>query len=170
MVLPQAKFREVVFQLLYSKIHGNPGDKELIDLIMRELQVTRKAVRQGLERAEEVLEKLKFLDAKITEVSTSFSFERIQAVEKTLLRLGVYEVLVDDEVPPKVAITEAMRLARKFSTNEAACFVNALLDAIYKESLGEEVDTVNLESTTKALSESEELAERAQRHRPVGED
>ncbi len=160
MNLPQAKFREVVFQMLYSKLQGEPGDKEIVDLLMRELKITRKAAKQALERVEAILAKTEELDAAIRQVSTSFEFERIQATEKAVLRLGLYEMLHDEEIPPKVAITEGMRIARKFSSAEASGFVNAILDTLYKKSLGEEIDQAALEESAAALRESEELAEK----------
>ncbi len=65
-----------------------------------------------------------------------YAWERIPAVERAVLRLGAYELChADSKVPPKVALAEAIRLARKFSTRESARFVNAVLDAIYQEML-----------------------------------
>ena len=72
--------------------------------------------------------------------------------------MGVYELLYDESIPPKVAISEAMRLAKKFGTPESATFVNALLDAIYKSSLGEQLDVTRLSESAKQLRKSEEIA------------
>jgi N utilization substance protein B len=71
------------------------------------------------------------IDEKITSLSPDYSFARISRVEKTILRLGVYEILFDDLIPPLVAISEAIRLTRKFGTPESARFVNAILDRVY---------------------------------------
>lgn len=68
----------------------------------------------------------------ITEHSTSYEFERIPRIERNVLRLGVYEIMYDSDIPPKVAIAEAIRLTRKFATPESATFVNAILDSILK--------------------------------------
>jgi N utilization substance protein B len=54
-------------------------------------------------------------------------------VERNLLRLGAYEIYFSKSVPPKVAISEAVRLARKFASSESANFINAILDALYKK-------------------------------------
>nr|NGX48373.1 hypothetical protein [Chlamydiota bacterium] len=61
-----------------------------------------------------------------------YELERISRIERSILRLGLYELLYTD-LPDKVAITEAIRLTRKFATAEGGAFVNALLDAIYKD-------------------------------------
>ena len=74
------------------------------------------------------------IDQSITTHSKEYEFDRIPRVEKNLIRLGVFEMKYSKETPPKVAISEAIRLARKFATHESAKFVNAILDAIYKES------------------------------------
>ncbi len=170
MALPQDKFREIVFQLLYSKTHGGTGEAELVDLLMRELKVTRKAVKQALERTDAVREVQDELDEKISEISTSFAFDRIHAVEKAILRLGLYELLYDDHIPPKVAISEAMRMARKFSTAEASGFVNALLDTLYKKSEGKAPDAAILERSAEALEQSLAIAKKAGEEAANGSD
>lgn len=132
MSLPQQKFREIVFQLLFSRDVGEVPDQGLVGLIMKELAVTRKSVLQALERVQMIEEFLPEIDAKIAEASSSYDFSRIQRVERNILRIGCYELLHDDAIPPAVAISEAMRLARKFGTVEAASYVNALLDHLHR--------------------------------------
>ena len=61
-----------------------------------------------------------------------WDLERLALVDRNILRLAVYEML-SGRTPPKVAITEALRLAQEFSTAESPRFVNGILDAIYKE-------------------------------------
>lgn len=138
MAIPQKKFREVVFLLLYSYDLGPPDEKEQVKFIMDELEVTKQAVRKAHERMLEIVEKLPAIDVLITEKATSYEFERIQSVERNVLRLGVYELLFDETIPAKVALAEALRLAKKFGTPESASFVNAILDSIYKTTSKEE--------------------------------
>ena len=129
-IAPQ-KFREIVFQLLYSDDFG--GDTESIEMLMGQLAVTRRIVREGFAVKEKFLEKKIEIDTLIRAHSTAYDFERIPRIERNVLRLGVYELLFSPEVPPKVAIAEAIRLCRKFATQEATQFINALLDKVYKE-------------------------------------
>ena len=71
----------------------------------------------------------------------------------------------DDQIPPKVAIAEAIRLSRKFNTPESASFVNALLDHLYQTSQGGQVDSQQLTQKFQALTQSEKIAfEAAQEH------
>ena len=136
MIFPMApskqKFREIVFQFLYSR-DFEMSDWELISaLIMRQHAITKAVAKGAKERAEAVWHLKEVLDQAIAVHSKEYSFERITRIEQTVLRLGLYELLHTD-LPPKVSLNEAVRLARKYATREGAAFVNALLDAIYKE-------------------------------------
>lgn len=161
MSLPQQKFREIVFQLLYSYDLGKSHEEDMLPLIMKELSVTRKAVKEAAERAQKIQEMWPEIDKEITQSSQSYTFERIQSVERNILRLGVYEILYDEEIPPKVAISEAIRLARKFGSPESANFVNAVLDHIYKLGNGAKPDNSAITETFEKLIESEEIAREA---------
>jgi len=133
MSLPPQKFREIVFQLLYSQDFAALDPAESIPFMMHELKVTRRSMVEAHDRVSKILEKIETLDQEITKASTSYSFDRISRVEKTILRQGVFELLYDPALPPKVAIAEAIRLCRKFGTPESSEFVNAILDSIYKK-------------------------------------
>ncbi|CUI17209.1 putative transcription antitermination factor, NusB family [Candidatus Protochlamydia naegleriophila] len=158
MALSQQKFREIVFQLLYSQDIGHPDEAEMISLIMAELAVSKKNVRLAQEKMHLIVEKLAEIDSSISSVSTSYDFERIQTVTKNILRLGVFELFYDKGIPPKVAIAEAIRLSRKFSTPESASFVNALLDHLYQGSKGDKADPQILAQQAQTLAESEQAA------------
>lgn len=156
MAIPQQKFREVVFQLLYILDLGDGDEKDVQALIMEELSVTKKVVREAREKVQKIIAKQNEIDKIISQTSQSYSFERIQTVERNILRLGVFEILFNGEIPPKVAIAEAVRLARKFSTPESALFINAILDSVYKASLGEKVDSKQIDKVVEKMIESEE--------------
>ncbi len=132
MPLPPQKFREIVFQILYA--HDFDGDEgEMVPFMMNELKVTRRIMLDAQENLKKILEKRDLVDDTIRNASTEYSFERISRVEKTILRLSLYELLFDPALPPKVAIAEAIRLCRKFGTPESAHFINAILDGVYKQ-------------------------------------
>lgn len=158
MALSQQKFREIVLQLLYSQDVGRPDEALMTELMMGELAVSKKNVRLAQERVAHIQKELKDIDSRITSVSTSYDFERIQTVTKNILRLGVFELFFDPLIPPKVAIAEAIRLSRKFNTPESASFVNALLDHLYQESLGEHGNQQKLAQLAEELLKSEKIA------------
>lgn len=165
MALPQSKLREIIFQLLYSHDTGRNEELGSIALLMRELQVSRSNVLQALAKASLVREQLSTIDAAIAKTAHGYAFERIQLVEKNILRLAIYELLFDKSIPPKVAISEAMRLARKFSTPESANFVNAILDSIYKESEGQTPEYKAIEESVREIEVQEQLIKQnQQRH------
>lgn len=105
----------------------------MVPFMMQELKATRKAMVDARVRMGLVLAKLGEIDPLIAAGSTEYAFERISRVERTVLRLGIFEILFDDSIPPKVAIAEAIRLCRKFGTPESSQFVNAILDGVYKK-------------------------------------
>lgn len=161
MPVPIQKFREIVFQMLYSYDIGGSSEEEIQELLMKELAVTRKTVKQAQEKVDEILKKKKEIDQIILKTCVSYEFDRIQTVERNILRLGTYEMLYDDTIPPKVAISESMRLARKFGSPESAGFVNAVLDHIYKASSGEATDHKEIEHSGQKLLEIEEISREA---------
>ena len=72
------------------------------------------------------------LDLLIAETSTRWSPERIARMDRLILRLALAEMLHIDDVPARVAIHEAVNLARAFSTEKSYAFVNGILDAVAK--------------------------------------
>ncbi len=161
MSVSHQKFREIVFLMLYSFDTGGIYEEEIVKFLMNWLAVTKKHVLIAQERVQEILAKKNEIDALIAKISVSYSFERIQTVERNILRVGAYELLYDEALPPKVAISEAIRLARKFGTPESAAFVNALLDQLYKQSRGEKVNPAPIEETSEQLKKSEEASQDA---------
>lgn len=131
MALPPQKFREIVFQLLFSREFAIDEPVEMIAWLMRELKVTKRTMVEANARADLVVERLSEIDEKIATFSKEYSFERISKVEKTILRLALFEILFDPAIPPKVAMAEAIRMGRKFGSPEGSQFVNGLLDSIF---------------------------------------
>src|SRR6202521_1309355 len=71
------------------------------------------------------------LDALIVGHSDNWRFERLAAIDRAILRLAIHEMRVAD-TPPKVVLSEAVGLAKKFSSEESGSFVNGILDAVHK--------------------------------------
>lgn len=82
-----------------------------------------------------ILSKQSELDLVITKAAPEWPIERISPVDRNILRLGLYELLFADrsEVPAKVAINEAIELAKQFGGDNSSRFVNGVLGAVYKE-------------------------------------
>jgi N utilization substance protein B len=73
------------------------------------------------------------IDALIAESVEHWDLERMAAVDRNILRAAVYELLWHADVPPKVAINEAIEIAKKFGTQESSRFINGVLDRIARE-------------------------------------
>ena len=135
MSLPTRKLREVVFQFLFCHDFFESDEKEVLKTLMHLHKITKKYAREAYMRMGLVKEHLTEIDEKIALASNDYAFDRICRAERNILRLSVYELFYDESIPPKVAISEAIRLTRKFSTNESASFINAVLDFLYQGSL-----------------------------------
>lgn len=72
------------------------------------------------------------LDERIGGATAHWSVARMQPVDRSILRVGAYEILMDDAVPAAVAINEAVEIAKDFGSAESPGFVNGILDALHK--------------------------------------
>ncbi len=73
----------------------------------------------------------KEIDTIIRDYSTNWHFDRISRVNRAILRISIYQYLYDD-IPEKVIIDEAIKLAREYAEDDASRFVNGVLDAVFK--------------------------------------
>src|SRR5262249_9306316 len=73
------------------------------------------------------------IDALIAESTEHWDLERMAVVDRNILRMAVYELLYEPGVPAKVAINEAIEIAKKFGTAESSRFINGVLDRIHRE-------------------------------------
>jgi N utilization substance protein B len=80
-----------------------------------------------------VAERLGRIDELISTYAEGWSLERMPAVDRNVLRLGVFEVLWVDDVPDAVAVSEALNLVRELSTDESPAFVNGVLGHIVRD-------------------------------------
>ena len=70
------------------------------------------------------------IDALISEAAENWRIDRMAAIDRNILRLGVYEMMFCQEVPARVAINEALELAKRYSTAQSSRFVNGILDRL----------------------------------------
>jgi N utilization substance protein B len=127
------KARELVLQAAYAKeLSGDTIDETIEKLIntselSEELrQFARKLFTKTMSSDEE-------LDAYIKEKSENWEFSRIAIIDRLVLRIAICEFLYFDDIPSKVSISEAIEIAKKFSTKDSGSFVNGILDAILQE-------------------------------------
>lgn len=131
MVLPQRKVREIAFQILYNQQFEDFTEAG-VPLLMRQHKLTKKVVRAVVERAELIIQKIPEIDPLIQEKSIDYDLARISSIEKNIIRMGIYELLYDEAIPEKVAISEALRVCKKYGSMDSVAFVNGVLDSVYK--------------------------------------
>ncbi len=77
-----------------------------------------------------IFDKLDEIDNAIGAHATNWRLERIAATDRNLLRVAIFELLFQDDVPAQVAINEAVEIAKRFGTQESPAFINGVLDAV----------------------------------------
>ena len=92
--------------------------------------------RYAEELARGVEEEREALDARLNEVAVGWPVHRMSAVDRTILRLALYEMLYVEDVPAEVAVKEAIELAKGFSGDEAPQFVGGVLRGAREAALG----------------------------------
>ena len=121
--------RERALQILFQyDIHGKPG--VWLDEFWNQCKSTDDVKTFAEQLVQGVLEHKKDLDALIGQYATNWKISRMQIVDRNILRLGAYELLWLDDVPAKVTVNEAIELAKDFGDDEAAKFVNGILDKV----------------------------------------
>lgn len=73
------------------------------------------------------------IDKKIIEFAPEWPLDQITVVDRNILRMGIFELMFNEEIPPKVAINEAIELAKTFGGPASGKFVNGVLGSIYKK-------------------------------------
>ncbi|MGW8283212.1 MAG: transcription antitermination factor NusB [Gemmatimonadota bacterium] len=129
---PRSRARSWALQILYAwDVSGAEGD--LTDFAERTL--VRRRISDRYRPYVEVLigtlsEHLPVVDARIRDHLSNWRLERLTAIDRGILRLATAELTTRSDVPPKVAIHEAIRLAERYGTEESPRFVNGVLDAV----------------------------------------
>ena len=126
---PRHQARERALQILFQyDIHGKPG--LWLDEFWKPLKDTEEMKAFAEQLVAGVLEHKKDVDTLIGRYATNWTISRMQIVDRNILRIGAYELLWLDEVPAKVTMNEAIELAKDFGDDEAAKFVNGILDKV----------------------------------------
>lgn len=87
-----------------------------------------------------VLDNVKQIDGYIIKYATEWPLDQITTVDRNILRLGIYELVFDKNIPAKVAINEAIEIAKAFGGDASGKFVNGVMGAIYKEVPMKDID------------------------------
>jgi N utilization substance protein B len=125
----RTELREHIFKMVFGiEFNGKEDMPEQLELYFEQLgEVSEKDLNYIQEKAKKVAEKAEEIDALLNEHTKGWKTVRMNKADLTILRLAVYEIKWDEDVPAGVAIDEAVELAKKYSSDEGPAFVNAVL-------------------------------------------
>jgi len=135
--ISRSRCREWALQLLYQAEQVGHRQGEIIRFY-RHFQEHGQVPSYLVKLVEGVVAHQEELDALIRQYSEHWRLERMAAVDRNLLRLALYELLHEPEVPAKVVINEAVELAKRYGSEESGAFINGILDRI-RETAGRDV-------------------------------
>jgi N utilization substance protein B len=131
-MLNRRKIREIAMQILFLWDTQQERQAESADRVAADATEDAETRRQAIEMAEGTWAQRETIDAWIERLAPQWPPRRQPAVDRSLIRLAVWE-LTNTVTPPKVVIDEAIELAKQFSTEQSGAFVNGVLDAVLKE-------------------------------------
>lgn len=141
--------RTIAMQSLYEwDFHPTQSIGEIADRVVK--PVEKDVDLEYLKRTVEgTAENLAEIDDLITQAAPEWPLDQISIIDKSILRLAAFELLKTDEIPPKVAINEAVELAKTFGGENSSKFINGVLGTLYRSSnrYVEEEENVDKETT-----------------------
>ena len=124
------KARELTLQVLYEiDLTGHASDRVMARTI-EENSLTPEGVDFARELLEGVISKREKIDEQIRHFATAWPLDQMSIVDRNILRLAIYELLHNNKVPVKVAINEAVELAKSFGADSSPRFINGVLSSI----------------------------------------
>ncbi len=122
--------REQVFKLLF-RVEFNPREEmpqqEAFFFEDEENKMAQEGCAEVTQKFNRILEKLDDIDRELNGKVQGWNTERMGKVDLTILRLAVYEILYDETIPTRVAINEAVELAKRYGQDSSSAFVNGVL-------------------------------------------
>lgn len=133
--MSRRELREQIFKLLFRvEFNGREEMPEQEQLFFEqfsyedeEILVKDSDVRYISEKSSKIIDRLEEIDEMINKQAKGWTTQRMGKVDLTILRLAVYEIIYDENVPVGVAINEAVELAKRYGQDESSGFVNGIL-------------------------------------------
>jgi N utilization substance protein B len=119
--------RRLAMQAIYQSEISKTDIDQALDNLFEEEDIPEETKIFARYLAKEAQNNKDKLDSKITEFSKNWSIDRISMINKSILRLAFYELLFEKDTPKPVVINEALELAKKYSDEESAKFINGIL-------------------------------------------
>ena len=131
-LMKRSEVREHIFRILFCVEFCEKEEfEDQVELYFHGHEnINEKTQKEITEKTENLIEHLDEIDEQISAHTNAWNLERLGKAELSILRLATYEILLDEQVPRKVAINEAVELAKKYCNEKAAPFINGVLSKI----------------------------------------
>ena len=126
------KARELALNALFQGEMTATSAVENFPLLCENFEINKKAIPYGRELVWGITDKWEEINAKIAESAVNWRVSRMSVLDRNIIRLAAYEMMFKEEVPPRVAIDEAIELAKRYCAEDSPGFINGILDAILK--------------------------------------
>jgi transcription antitermination factor NusB len=123
--------RELAMKVLFHLEFSDDDPVAAFELICNNFGAVEESKAFSKNLVEGVCEHRNEIDGLLSKASQHWRLERIAKVDRTILRIALYELLYRDDIPPKATINEAVDLGKKFCSEESGAFINGILDKIY---------------------------------------
>ena len=129
---PRRAARQCVLEALFSYQFSKNDTLQIIDQLISknpELKGNNDFIQSLFES---VLKNMKWTEDIIKSHLENWEIDRVAQIDKILLKMGICEIYLIDDIPPKVTISEMVEIAKIYSTDESPVFINGILDAVFK--------------------------------------
>ena len=130
------KARESTLQILFQLEFDDTQPERVIDSFWKNRKATKEIKEHSQRLVEGITSHREEIDRLIQSVSANWRISRMAIVDRNVLRMAVFELLHEESLAPAIVINEAIEIAKKYSSEEGATFVNGILDAVRKEIQG----------------------------------
>ena len=124
------KAREIAIQVLYEVDSVNHSSETALKNILSRAEVPEDVADFSRELVNGVIYNREELDQNIRDFAPAWPLDQISIVDRNILRLAIFEILHDNKIPVKVAINEAVELAKTFGSDNSSRFVNGVLGSV----------------------------------------
>ncbi len=129
------KARELALQFLFQRDFQQAGSRcnslaNELDLFSCCFEVSNKSMPYASLLISGISERLSEIDEFIVRHSHNWRLDRMSVLDRNILRIAIFELCFSDDIPDRVAINEALEIAKRYGTNDSAAFINGILDAV----------------------------------------
>ena len=132
--------RSLCLQILFANNFSNSEFEDLFsnfyltqDSDLEEISYSEKQIEYASRLYSYVVKEKDSTDKLIESKLVNWEMNRLAMIDRMILRMSITEMLFLDDIPPKVSITEAVEIAKQFSSEDSSGFINGIMDAIYNE-------------------------------------